>query len=45
MKTHCIICHSDNVEASDEHVIPEALGGVYHIYNVCKSSLKYDLLI
>lgn len=37
MKTHCIICHSDNVEASDEHVIPEALGGAFHIFNVCKT--------
>lgn len=37
MRTHCIICHSDNVESSDEHVIPEALGGAFHIYNVCKS--------
>lgn len=36
-KIHCIICHSDNVDSSDEHVIPEALGGTYHIYNVCKS--------
>lgn len=37
MKTHCIICHSDNVEASDEHVISEALGGAFHIFNVCKA--------
>lgn len=35
-KGHCIICHRDNVELSDEHVIPEAIGGYYHIYNVCK---------
>lgn len=33
---HCIICHRDNVELSDEHVIPEAIGGYYHIYSVCK---------
>ncbi|MCF0220452.1 MAG: HNH endonuclease [Muribaculaceae bacterium] len=35
-KGHCIICHEDNVILSDEHVIPEAIGGYYHIYNVCK---------
>ena len=35
-KGHCIICHKDNVVLSDEHVIPEAIGGYYHIYNVCK---------
>lgn len=33
---HCIICHRDNVEMSDEHVIPDAIGGYYHIYKVCK---------
>lgn len=33
---HCIICHRDAVELSDEHVIPEAIGGYYHIYSVCK---------
>lgn len=32
---HCIICHRDNVPISDEHVIPKAIGGCYHIYNVC----------
>lgn len=38
MKTgHCIICHKDNVEMTDEHVIPDALGGYYHIYCVCKA--------
>lgn len=37
MKTgHCIICHRDGVDLSDEHVIPDAIGGYYHIYNVCK---------
>ena len=35
-KGYCIICHRDNQELSDEHVIPEAIGGCYHIYNVCK---------
>lgn len=35
-KGHCIICHRDEVELSDEHVIPDAIGGYYHIYNVCK---------
>ena len=33
---HCIICHRDHVEMSDEHVIPDAIGGYYHIYKVCK---------
>lgn len=33
MKTgHCIICHRDGVDLSDEHVIPDAIGGYYHIY-------------
>lgn len=36
-KGYCIICHRDNQELSDEHVIPEAIGGYYHIYNVCKN--------
>ena len=35
-KGHCIICHRDEQELSDEHVIPEAIGGYYHIYCVCK---------
>lgn len=35
-KGHCIICHRDGVELSDEHVIPDAIGGYYHIYSVCK---------
>ncbi len=38
MKTgHCIICHKDNVELTDEHVIPDVLGGYYHINSVCKT--------
>ena len=36
MKGHCIICHQDNVELSDEHVIPDAIGGYIHCYRVCK---------
>lgn len=32
---HCIVCHRDNVPMSDEHVIPKAIGGCYHIFNVC----------
>ena len=32
----CIICWQPQCEFSDEHVIPEALGGYYHIRNVCK---------
>ena len=34
-KGYCIICHKDDVELNDEHVIPEAIGGYTHIYNVC----------
>lgn len=33
---HCIICHQDDVELSDEHVIPDAIGGYIHCYKVCK---------
>lgn len=36
-KGYCIICREDNKELSDEHVIPESIGGYYHIYNVCKT--------
>lgn len=33
----CIICRNEKNEDlfSDEHVIPDSLGGYYHIYNVC----------
>jgi len=33
----CIICriNKDPSHMSDEHVIPDSLGGYYHIYNVC----------
>jgi hypothetical protein len=33
----CIICREEKKNFSDEHVIPDALGGHYHIYSVCKS--------
>ena len=33
---YCIICRKNNTLLSDEHVIPDAIGGHYHIYNVCK---------
>lgn len=33
----CIICREKNVESSDEHIIPLALGGVMHTWNVCKT--------
>lgn len=35
---NCIICREEKskVEMSDEHVIPGALGGYYHIYSVCR---------
>lgn len=34
----CIICRTlkSSNERSDEHVIPDALNGYYHIFNVCK---------
>lgn len=34
----CIICRKETEDKnfSDEHVIPDSLGGCYHIYNVCK---------
>ncbi|WP_258627304.1 HNH endonuclease [Vibrio diabolicus] len=31
----CIICRTEQTEFSDEHVIPDSLGGYYHIYSVC----------
>ena len=33
---NCIICWQPQQEFSDEHVIPKALGGYYHIRSVCK---------
>lgn len=35
-KGRCILCRRDGLEMSDEHVIPDAIGGYYHIYLVCK---------
>lgn len=32
----CIICNRNQVEASDEHIIPKALGGYMHTWKVCK---------
>lgn len=32
----CIICRQPTTSFSDEHVIPDAIGGYYHIYSVCK---------
>ena len=32
----CIICHRTQVEASDEHIIPKALGGYMHTWRVCQ---------
>lgn len=39
----CIICRKDTQKKdfSDEHVIPDAIGGVYHIYKVCKKCNSY----
>lgn len=35
----CIICRKEKNKSdfSDEHVIPDAIGGVYHIFTVCKT--------
>lgn len=33
----CIVCREDKEDMSDEHVIPDSLGGFYHIFNVCKT--------
>lgn len=33
----CIICRENREDMSDEHVIPDSLGGFYHIFNVCKT--------
>lgn len=33
----CIICRKVKTEFSDEHVIPDSIGGYYHIYTVCKT--------
>ena len=35
-KGYCIICRKENKTLSDEHVIPDSIGGYYHIYTVCK---------
>jgi len=34
--SECIICRKEKNDLTDEHVIPDALGGYYHIYTVCK---------
>lgn len=36
MENRCIICREETDSFSDEHVIPDTLGGYYHIYTVCK---------
>ena len=40
--TRCIICRQEFNEEklSDEHVIPDSLGGYYHIYSVCDNCNK-----
>lgn len=35
MKGKCIICREYKDSFTDEHVIPDSLGGYYHIYTVC----------
>ena len=39
----CIICRKEIGQdiLSDEHVIPDSIGGYYHIYNVCKECNSY----
>lgn len=39
----CIICRKEKLqdELSDEHVIPDSIGGIYHIHNVCKKCNSY----
>ena len=32
----CMICRKNDVELSDEHIIPDSIGGVIHTYHVCK---------
>lgn len=32
----CIICHKPNKLRSDEHIIPKAIGGYLHTWDVCK---------
>lgn len=34
--SECIICRTEKDNLTDEHVIPDALGGYYHIHTVCK---------
>ncbi|WP_420268046.1 HNH endonuclease, partial [Citrobacter portucalensis] len=34
--TTCIICRLEKDNMSDEHVIPDSLGGYYHIHTVCR---------
>lgn len=34
-KGQCIICRTKNVYLTDEHIIPDALGGIIHSYRVC----------
>lgn len=42
----CIICRELKSDFNDEHVIPDSLGGYYHIYMVCTScNSKMGLLI
>jgi len=35
MMNECIICRKQTTDFSDEHVIPDSLGGYYHIHSVC----------
>jgi hypothetical protein len=34
--TICIICRCEKDKMSDEHVIPDSLGGYYHLHTVCE---------
>lgn len=33
----CIICRKQNVQGTNEHIIPKALGGYMHTWSVCKT--------
>ncbi|MEX5285447.1 HNH endonuclease [Selenomonas sputigena] len=37
----CIICRKMFEKMSDEHVIPESMGGYYHIYTICNDCNKH----
>lgn len=36
LRGKCIICHKEDAELTDEHIIPKSLGGYMHSWHVCK---------